>query len=235
MGIFLKRFGLTSSLALALTLFQGTASAGENALFGYPHLLSSPYTLPAGTLIFGTDVAYGVTDFLQVGTQLLSNFYKVYNANAKISFIDYPDFAFALTGGWQRYNYKDIAVANPDVSVESWQPGVVTAVAVLPSLAWFVGGNLNFTQATLITDSIVTSGYTQGAAVESDLAFAYNPKKKRIGNVLSAGVSYDLTYKLLGVGISHHWPGFHFGVHYYPAADQYPLRPIIAGGGTMQF
>ncbi|HLD99010.1 MAG TPA: hypothetical protein VJB59_02060 [Bdellovibrionota bacterium] len=240
-----RRFITLFTIAMAM---QGTplipaaaASEVENPIFGYTHLLPSPFTLPAGTLVYGTSLDLGVTDFLQIGTNVLSDFHKIYNANAKVSLVDYPEFAFGLTLGYSTYNYRDIDRSNPDLSVASWLPGAVAAFEVLPSVAWFVGGNLNYTQANLISDSVTTSGYLRGANVESDLSWAYNPQKKRkngglsVGNVVSAGISYDLSYKMLGLGLSHHWPGFHLGVHYYPSAAEYPLQPILAGGGAVQF
>jgi hypothetical protein len=210
------------------------AQAGSNPLFGYTHLLPSPFTLPAGRFVFGTDIALGITDFFQVGTNLLRNFYQVYNANAKVSLVDYPVFALALTGGWESYNYKDISPLNPDLRIQSWLPGMVMAFEVMPKVALFTGANLNLSQVTLQTSGVQTSGYIRGSTVQSDISWAYNPpKKKGLGNVLSGGVSYDINYALLGVGLSHHWSGFHFGLHYYPNADRYKVQPILSGGGAV--
>lgn len=202
-------------------------------------MLPSPFTLPAGTLVYGTDLALGLTDFLQVGTNLWLDLGRVYNANVKASLIDQPVFAFALTGAYQTYNLSDFSALNPDVQVQAYQPGAVAAVELLPSLAWFVGGNLNFTQRTLTTQGVQTSGLVQGARGETDLTWEYSGggsgKRKRQGNALSAGVSYDFSYKLYGVGLSHHWPGFHLGVHVYPDASENKVQPILAGGGSIQF
>ena len=229
-----KNLFCKSAVLLLLVAPLNQSVAAENGLFGYTHLLPSPLTLPAGTLVFGTDVSFGLTDFLQVGTNLLSNFYNVYNVNAKAALVDYPSFALAVTGSFVQFNYQDIDPRNRDFAVSSLLPGVIAAVEVAPALAWFIGGNLNYT-----SQSLVTSGYMTGASIGSDLSFAYNALKKTrtkgLGNAVSAGVSYDLSYKLAGLGISHHWPGFHLGIHYYPGADRYAVRPIIAGGGVWKF
>jgi hypothetical protein len=223
-------------ILLALLAAQPAVAAdAANRLFYYTHLLPSPFTIPAGRLVFGADVSLGLTDFLQVGTNVLRDFYKVYNVNAKLSLVNYPEAAFAVTGEYEHYNYKDILATNPDLKVTSWLPGAVFAFALDPRLAMFVGGNLNITNAVLVTNGIATSGYTHGARVGADASFAYNApsKKQPIGNVLSAGVSYDLSYKIYGFGFSHHWPGFHLGIHYYPNADQYRVQPILVGGGSV--
>jgi hypothetical protein len=217
-------------LAILLFAFAVPAQALEEPLFSYTHQLPSPGTLPAGRLVIGTSAAVGITDFFQVGSDLIRDFYQVYNANGKLSILDYDTFASALTLGWEHFNLNDIDSRNPDLSITSWQPGMVTSFLLHPQLAWFVGGNLNFTNVDLETSELKTSGAMHGFELASDLSWAYNPKKKGIGNVLSSGVSYDFTYHLFGVGISHHWPGFHLGFHYYPNATKYKLQPIIAGG-----
>ena len=230
----MKKFSLVL-LGLAVSLFSPRAQSVENPMFSFTHMLPSPFTLPAGRLVLGTQFAYGLTDFLQIGTDVFRDFYKIYNANAKVSLLDFPEYATALTLGFEHYNYKDIDSGNPDLKVTSWQPGAVTSLEVMPYVAWFFGGHLNFSQTTLRTESIKTSGLVRGYNAETDLSWAYNPhpKKKSMGNVLSGGVTYDFSYKIYGVGISHHWPGFHVGVHYYPNASKYKLAPILAGGAVV--
>ena len=236
---------------LALGSFSFEAHA--NALFGHTHLLPSPHTLRSGRLLYGTDMAFGVTDFFQVGTNVLRDFFKIYNANAKVSLLDFQAFALSPTFGFESYNLHDISDGNPDLRVTSFLPGAVTAFGVLDDVALFVGFNLNLTSTRLITDGITRSGYVSGARVASDLSWAYNrpedtseatdtPKRgarpkiaRGVGHVLSGGVSYDINYKFFGVGLSHHWPGFHLGVHYYPAATRGALQPILAGGGALDF
>lgn len=236
----MKKFKLIYLILLGFTLTivnpisSKQSRAAENHLFGYTHLLPSPFTLPAGRFVIGTDLAYGVTDFLTVGTSILRDFYKVYNANAKLSMFDYESFACALTGGYESYNYKDLYSGNPDVTVTSWLPGAVFSFALLDRVALAVGGNLRYSSEKSNTPGVEASGFVHGARVETDLSWAYNPKnekkKNTLGNVLSPGMSYDVTYKLVGVGLSHHWPGFQLGFHYYPAAKSNQLQPIISGG-----
>ena len=217
-------------LTLSLTAFNNRASAVENPLFAYTHLLPSPFTLSQGRLVLGTSVAYGLTDFFQIGTDILRDFYKIYNINVKLGLLDFEDFAMALTLSYESYNYKNIDSSNPNIDINSWQPGLVTSYSLAENLAFFVGGHLNFTESTLRSSGIKKSGYIAGAVAETDLSWAYNPHKKSIGSVLSVGATYDFTYYLYGIGISHHWNGFHLGVHYYPDAEKNQLLPIISGG-----
>jgi hypothetical protein len=231
-GLMVLSAGLTAGLT------GGSAAFGSdrmNPLFSYTHLLPSPFTLPAGRLALGTGVAYGITDFLQVDTNLLADIYKFYNAEAKLALVDAPEFALALNVGYENFNYRDIDPTNPDVRVSSWLPGVVTAYEILPRLAMFTGANLNFTKTNIDNSGVRTSGYVTGARAEQDVSWAYNPPsgKHSVGNVLSGGLSYDFTYHIYGVGFSHHWPGFHVGIHYYPNADKYRVQPILSGGAVI--
>ena len=243
------------------------ASEVANPLFAHPHMLPSPFTIKAGRLAYGTEFAYGLTDFMQIGTNVLRDAFRFYNVNAKVSLLDLHPVAIGLTFSIENYNYKDMDTANPDLRVTALQPGGVVAFSILDSLALFVGGNYNYSKTTLVTQNLTTSGYLRGAVMESDLSWAYNlglsgigssgasideaahrpgaprysavkkppAKRQGLGNVLSAGMSYDAIYKIFGIGISHHWSGFQLGVHYYPAATHYPVYPIIAGGGVLDF
>ncbi|MBY0470543.1 hypothetical protein K2X30_05190 [bacterium] len=220
-------------LFLLAFIFSPPIQAESNPLFFYTHRMSSPYTMPAGRLYLGTSVGVGVTDFLQISTDVVRDIYKTYNVQAKLSVLDSSAFAVALTGGYVTYNYADAAVGNPNLQINTVQPGGVIAIGLAPTLAWFVGGHVDITNTQLITSGITTSGFFSGTTLESDLSWAYSPEKKHLGNVLSVGVTYDTSYRIYGVGMSHHWPGFHVGLHYYPNAAINKLDPIISGGAAV--
>lgn len=227
----MKKYSLCSLknlLVIATLLFSSLSRAEWNRTFGYTHMLPSPYTIPAGRLVFGTYVGLGVTDFLDVGTNVLMDLYQVYNAQAKASIVRTEVFAAALTFGFQTYNYKDLDSANPDLQITSYQPGGVLAFALAEELAWFVGGNIQFSKVSLVENGITKSGYAQGSRGETDLAFAYSKT-----SALSAGVSYDFSYDLIGFGLSHHWSGFQLGLHVIPNANKEKFIPIISGGGAI--
>lgn len=211
------------------------AATFENPILGYTHLLPSPYTLPAGKIVLGTDVAFGITDFLQIGTSALYDILQVYNANVRISVLDFPGFSFALTGGIESYNLQNIDSSNPSVQVTSYLPGAVAGVALTRDFGLLVGGNLNFSSQTVNLNGLATSAYTHGASAESDVSWAAVSNKGWPVLVLSGGVSYDFTYQLAGVGASVHFKGFHLGAHYYPAATDYKVVPILAGGAAVDF
>lgn len=232
-----RLFTISTVLALASqTSFSYAQSYERRAtpIFYYSHMISSPYTLPSGTLAYGTQISYGLTDFFQISTNLVRDIYQIYNLSVKVALLDFPNFALAATMSWENYNYKDISTLNPNIDVTSWMPGLVSAFALSDTVAWFLGGNLNVSEITVQSNSIESSGLLKGATIQSDLSWAYNPHKNSIGNVLAVGASYDITYKIYGIGFSHHWPGFQIGLHYYPNADERKVLPILVGGGSIQ-
>jgi hypothetical protein len=190
-------------------------------------------TLPAGVLVYGTGVAYGVTDFFQLGTNLLRNFYQIWNAQAKLSILDFEPFALAATMGFETFSLRAISSLNPDVRVTSYQPGLTTATRLGDSMALLLGGNLLFTQTTLPAPLPERSGLFRGAQVGAELSMVYGAKKGI--RALTPGISYDFTYRLLGMGVTHHWTWFSLGFHYYPTAEQEAIVPLVGFGGALSF
>ena len=227
---------VATGLGLAVQLDAQPSQAAENALFGSTHMQASPLSLSQGTLVYGTTVAYGVADFLQVSTDVIRDAYSVWNVGIKLSIFDQPEFAAAVTAGWETFNFHDIDPHNPNIRINAWTPGVIFAHELIPNVAMFYGANLYLANADKPLGAL-NSGYTQGARLGSDVSWAYGSgggkKNGGIGNVVSAGVTWDVTYQTIGFGISHHWPGFKLGIHYYPTADQYKVLPMISGGGSL--
>lgn len=215
-------------IALECSVFAN--SSVENPLFGYTHLLPSPFTLPAGKWVLGAQTAIGITDSIQLETDVISTLFKIYNGRAKLSLLDFPGFAVGIYLGYQYVNLNDISSSNPALGLSTWMPGGVIGTEIMPYLALFFGGNLSYPNFDPSALSLSTSGYIQGSQLESDLSWAYNPQKNKTGNVLSSGFTYNTTFNFYGVGISHHWPGFHFGIHYYPNAAVFKFVPILSTG-----
>lgn len=228
----IRRVSFFLIFLLSFSQYSQYSWANESAL-GYTHILPSPFTLRAGQLVYGSYVAFGVTDFLQVGTNLYRDFQKVYNADAKVSIYRDPTWAGALTLGFESFSLRDVDSSNPDLDVTTWRPGAVAGVSLSSAVAWYFGGTLRFSDVSFDEGSIQTSSSLRGATVGSDLSWKYGSSTDRGSNALTLGVSYDATYELFGIGASHHWPGFQLGVHVYPNADSDRYLPIISGGGSV--
>lgn len=239
---------LARSWLLFLTLFgvgmgvpagPSHASAPMEPLFTMTHLCPSPITVDSGQFSYGSEITLGITDFFQVGTHLVRDFYQVLNANAKLSLLNLETFALALTFQAQTYNMRALDASSASTQVTSYQPGAVAGFSWIPNkLVLFVAAQASFAQVSEAGGPV--SGFLSGTTVMTDLSWGYLPTRKtrtgtrQGGQTLSAGLSYDFTYAQLGFGLSHHWPGFHLGVHYYPNGGAQKFLPILTGGGTFR-
>jgi len=229
------RNAITAALLLVLGSTAAHASAVRNPIFGHTHMLASPFTLPAGRVTFGSTAAIGVTDFFDLSTNVVRDIFQIFNLTARFSLVDTEKFAFGVFVGSQAFNFRSMDSANPDLWQTSVLPGAVAGVEILPRLALMVGGNLTFTNPAPTSSGVTTHiAYLQGAQVESDLSWAYAPSARSLGNVISVGATYDFTYGIYGIGLSHHFPGLHVGLHYYPRSPGYQVYPIISGGASFQ-
>lgn len=206
----------------------------ENPLFGYTHLLPSPFTPPSGRLQIGLTSGVGVTNSLSLETNLLSDFYKIFNARMRYALLDFPGFALGLSIGFQYVNLNSIAPTNPSLGLIGWMPGGVMGVEIAPHVALFTGGHFFYANMDVTQLNISNSGFVQGTEIESDLSWAYHPQKKGVGNVMSLGATYNTTFRFYGVGFSHHWKGFQLGAHFYPNAAHMRFLPIFSGGAVVE-
>jgi hypothetical protein len=221
------------ALLLVFLLLPLSAKASP---VGVTHMLPSPYTVEAGTLLYGTSLTYGITDFLQVGTNAYQLLNDVPNANAKLSFLDTENWAAAATFEWAELDLENVR-GERVATVTQYGPGVVVSTSITDVLSWTNGVKVIRRTVEGSEANAIKSGINQGTTYQSEIGWLYQdaPKKGNRGGAraLATGISYDTTYKLFGVGISHHWPGFQLGVHYYPGADEKKWIPIIVGGGSI--
>src|SRR5690606_23024103 len=134
---------------------------------------------------------------------ILKDIYQVYNADAKLSLIDYYEFANAFTFSIEYTNFNHLSSQNRDIYITSYQPGTVFAFALHEQVAWFLGGHLNFSSIEIKKDDLIeTSGFIKGTTLQSDLSFMYNGYKQSksgaisVGNTLSIGATYDILFEI---------------------------------------
>jgi len=196
---------------------------------GVTHMLPSPKTLPAGVFVYGTSLAFGVTDRFQVGTNLHALLSDIPNLNSQLSLYHSDDWALALTVGASQYDVEDV-YGNKLATIDTYTSGLVLGVALSDKVAWTNGVEYAWRYVEGSDANIVISGLFGGTKLQSELGWIYND-----GRALDLGVSYDTTFSLWGFGLGHHWDGFHLAIHYYPDADQDKVLPIISGSGAISF
>ncbi len=196
-----------------------------NVAFAYTHMLPSPVNLPKGTLVVGSTLAYGAMDSLEFSTNIIRDVQKQWNVQAKVPLIEYPTFMTTAFVDYQSTNSSYFEETNPTVRLARWQPGLVTAYEIDDNMAFFLGGNFDFGKSS--PEVMTTSGYLKGARLQADWSWLYNPSNSKLAhNALAAGMTYDLTYNMLGLGLTHHWRAFQLGVHYM-FSDRAKFLPIF--------
>jgi hypothetical protein len=207
---------------------EKASSTGETHLaFLYTHSLPSPINLPSGAWTLGTRAAYGLTDFIEISTEVSRDVTRHYNVMAKVPLLEYPAFIASAFIQFGHYNLKHYDSRNPDYAISAWQPGLVTGFALENDMAIFMGGNLHITKDVFPNDA-KTSGFANGARANFDWSWMYNPPGGRLSeNTISVGVDYDFTQEVFGVGATHHWSTFEIGVHFFPGADHYKVLPVL--------
>ena len=196
-------------------------------VFLYTQSLPSPINLGAGQWVLGTRAAYGIADFVELSTDIVRDVTRHYTLYAKVPILEFPEFvasAFIQYSHWNLHHYDK---RNPDAAIHAWQPGLVTGFELDHDMAIFIGGNLQLTSKTF-PDDAYTSGFANGAKMNFDWSWMYNPRGGRLSeNTLSIGTSYDVTSKIWGIGVTHHWSTFEIGASFYPGADHYKVLPIL--------
>jgi hypothetical protein len=214
------------------TSAQDVAEVRPPYVLTQTHLAPSPFTLLSGRVVMGSSVALGITDSIQISTDLLRDAYQIFNVGLKWSLFSNQRLAFALTFNFESYNLNILSDSNPDLQVQSWQPGAVIGLALNQSVAIFVYGKIDLKNSAPAS-AVKSSGFLHSTSGGVDLAWAYQKeslKTQHRSNSLTLGASHDFGYQVSGVGISHHWPGFHLGIHYYLNAKSNAVWPIISGG-----
>lgn len=199
----------------------------EHIAFASTHKLPSPRTMRKGSVVAGSQMAVGLVEGLEVSTDMARNFGKFYNVSAKAPIIEFPTFIASGFVTFESFRMDQIDSRNPNARVNSWQPGLVTGYEINPDLALFLGGAVRLASRT-VPKSFIESGWMQGSRIQSDLGWKYNRNgSKWSENALAVGVTADVSYKLLGVGVTHHWEKFRLGFHYTLNADRQRLLPML--------
>lgn len=195
------------------------SSSATNPAFRSAHLLPTAETIPGGSYVVGTVSAVGVTDDLMLSTDVVRDVLGYYNLGLKVPFVRFPTFRFAGFVQYETFNLDTADSRNPSSRIRAWKPGIVTAYELSSNTAFFLGGNFFISNRKI--PHIETSGFLHGARAEADWSWAYSE------NSLALGATYDFTFKLYGMGFSHHWPTFLAGIHYVFNADKERLIPMF--------
>ncbi len=212
-----------ATFVLFAILLSGTASAQEKTGFaGRPitnNLFSSTgNTLHQGEFTIGLgSVEYGITENVQLGTNLLLYIFQFYNADLKVSFINEEDRALAagIGVGYFDLDVRDDEGSSVSTNFTALSPYVAYTMPVSQSTRLHLGAKYTYFNGDLEIDNAVelnasTSGTTVSAGVEHSLS----NKTKFVGDL---GYDIDFEGLRLGGGVLWGWDAFRLklGLQYF--------------------
>ena len=170
------------------------------------------YTLNSGEFLVGLGpIGFGISDNIQIGTNILLFLFQVYNANLKISLIKTDDLALAGGVGFHHFNWN--------LEGEDFNPTAITPYAVVtfgmgPKTNLHVGGEYYlFTEDFDIEDIDVESSVS-GSRIFAGLEQSLSEKTKFL---FEGGYDIDFEGLMLGGAVLFGWEKFRLklGVSYF--------------------
>ncbi|MBN2543897.1 hypothetical protein JXI42_13650 [bacterium] len=191
----------TTVIIILIILFVASSSWGiindEFKLIG-AHAIPTAYTLNKGEVLIGIGpLGYGITDRFQVSTNMLLDIFQVFNADAKMNFIDGR---IGLGGG---IGFQHFSLFDVDYNALIF--GGFLSVPLSERFKLHTGASFAYIQDFDIDEVEFKGGYEGGTTIPVD--FEYNLSEHA---ALLGGAAYDLTFEYYRVGISylHSWDRF---------------------------
>jgi hypothetical protein len=222
----MKRYLLPFLLCLLLI----SSASAQTGFQGRPIInnISMPtgYTLNSNEFIVGLGpVGYGISDNVQLSTNILYFIFQVYNANLKVSLIKSRSQALAV--GVQWYNFNWDLDDEDDVGFTSLAPYAVFSTRVGSNTFWHVGGTYSYFSAEADIEDVEVTATTWGSRVYTGLEHSVSPRTKFLGEL-----GYDLDFEgmVFAGAVLFGWEKFRLklGVSYYkPEGSNGFTWPVI--------
>ncbi len=170
------------------------------------------HTLNKGEFIVGIGpIGFGISDKVQVGTNLLLYIVQYYNANIKISLAETSTTAVAAGVDFGHFN---LDVFDSETSFTSYSPYLVLTNYLGPSTNLHVGGRYSKFEADVEIEDAEVEAITSGTSLSGGIEYSLSHKTKFLGEV-----GYDLTFEgmRIGGGVLFGWQKLRIklGVQYF--------------------
>ncbi len=207
---------LTVGVALAETETGFAERPITNSLFA-----RTGYTLHKSEFAVGIGpLAFGITENVQLGTNLLLWIFQVYNADLKVSLTKDEDKALGAGLGVARFAW--------DVTTDEEEEGDVEFIALVPYAAaslrlsdntmGHLAGQYSYFESDADVEDVDVEASASGTGVAAGLEYSMSNKTKFL-----ADVGYDGTFEgaRFGGGVLFGWETFRLklGVSYYTFGD----------------
>jgi hypothetical protein len=202
-------------VALVL-LVSGSSAFAEEGFKGRPITNNvwqpTGYTLNKGEFMIGLgSIGFGITDNVQVGTNVLLFLFQYYNANAKISMIKTP--TNALAGGIG-FGYFNLDVFDVEASFTSLSPYLAYSHNLGGNTNLHLVGQYSYFSSDSDIEDADAEETSEGTSVFGGVEYSFSHKTKFLGEA-----GYDITFEgfRLGGAVLFGWEKFRLklGVGYY--------------------
>jgi hypothetical protein len=208
----MKKMIIFVSLLMCLSF----STFGEKGFEGRP--ITSNITMPTGfTLNKGEflvglgSIGFGISDNVQVGTNVFLFILQDYNANLKISFIKTEEKAFAL--GFKVHSF-DLDVDEEESGFTSLSPYAAFSTKVSKNTFLHLGGQYSYFSGPEDIEDAIARATSTGTSVYLGIEHSYSHKTKFL-----AETGYDFTFEGFRIGgaVLWGWKSFRLklGVNYF--------------------
>lgn len=215
----MKKMIIFASLLVCLSF----STFGEKGFEGRPITsnitMATGFTLNKGEFLVGLgSIGFGISDNVQVGTNVLLFLFQDYNANLKISFIKTEEKAFAV--GFKVHSF-DLEVDEGDSNFTSLSPFAAFSTKVSKNTFLHIGGQYSYFSGPEEIEDAMAIATSVGTSVYLGIEHSYSHRTKFL-----AETGYDFTFEGFRIGgaVLWGWKTFRLklGVNYF--------KPKCTGG-----
>ena len=206
-------------IVLILTIFVLTAPLmAQEGFKGRPitNNLWSPtaHTLHKNEFAIGIGpVAVGLSENVQVSTNLFLWLFQIYNANMKVSLVKSGNMSVAAGLQYQRFDLASL-FEDGDVAFNSISPFLAFTTSIGQSTDLHIAGKYSYFSSDSDIEDVEAEGSASGTEIMGGIEHSMSHKTK-----LLADIGYDITFEgfRAGVGVLFGWEKFRLklGVGYF--------------------
>lgn len=209
-----------ATMSVLLVLFLTVGAYAEKGFDGRPILnnVSNPtgFTLNQGEFTVGLgSIGFGITDRVQIGTNVLLYLFQVYNADVKVNLINSD--AVSLAAGLD-LNHFDLEVFGADTGFTSLSPYIAISPRLSDRTILHIGGRYSYFSGNADIEDAEVSEVAKGTSFFTGLEYSFSSKTKFL---TEAG--YDTTFNGLRLGgaVLWGWDKFRLklGINYFDPED----------------
>lgn len=214
----------------SLLVYLSFSAFGDKGFEGRPITsnitMSTGFTLNKGEFLVGLGpIGFGISDKVQVGTNILLFLLQDYNANLKISFIKTEEKAFAL--GFKVHSF-DLDVDEEESGFTSFSPYAAFSTKVSKNTFLHLGGQYSTFSGPEEIEDAMAIATSRGTSAYLGIEHSYSHKTKFL-----AETGYDFTFKGFRIGGAVFWGWKYFrlklGVNYFkPKWTSGFIFPVIS-------